>query len=143
MEKSNYWKLVDFHLAADGSVPTGPSLPPREIVAIRKTLIQEEYEEVMTGFADLAGADGVDQLERLSLLAHELADLLYVVYGTFASMGIDADAVFAEVHNANMRKMGGPRRVDGKLLKPPGWQPADVRAVIERLNGNEVNRTSP
>jgi predicted HAD superfamily Cof-like phosphohydrolase len=45
---------------------------------------------------------------------------------------VDGDAVFGEVHRANMRKLDGPRRADGKLLKPPGWQPADVRGVIEQ-----------
>ena len=63
---------------------------------------------------------------------HELADLLYVTYGAILACGVDADAVFAEVHRANLSKAGGPRRADGKLLKPPGWQPANVREVINQ-----------
>jgi predicted HAD superfamily Cof-like phosphohydrolase len=38
--------------------------------------------------------------------------------------------VVAEVHRANMHKTDGPRRADGKQLKPEGWRPADVRAVL-------------
>ncbi|MCA9965662.1 MAG: hypothetical protein KC423_15520, partial [Anaerolineales bacterium] len=66
-------------------------------------------------------------------LMHELADLLYVVYGAMWAFGIDPDPIFAEVHRANMQKAGGPRRADGKLLKPPDWQPANVAGVIARL----------
>ena len=71
----------------------------------------------------------------LTPLAHELADLLYVTYGALDLLGIDADAVLAEVHRANLAKASGPRRADGKQLKPVGWQPADVRGVIGRLSG--------
>ena len=60
-------------------------------------------------------------------------DLLYVTYGAILACGIDPDPVFAEVHRANLSKAGGPTREDGKVLKPPGWQPADVRSVIEKL----------
>jgi predicted HAD superfamily Cof-like phosphohydrolase len=55
-----------------------------------------------------------------------------VTYGAILTCGVDADAVFAEVHRANLSKAGGPRRADGKILKLPGWQPADVRSVIEQ-----------
>jgi predicted HAD superfamily Cof-like phosphohydrolase len=127
MSKSNYQKIVDFHIGADGSIPETPAIPQADILSIRRILIQEEYAEVMNAFDQLDGAAGMVEL------AHELADLLYVVYGTYAAFGIDADAVYTEVHNANMRKLGGPRREDGKLLKPADWQPADVAGIIERM----------
>lgn len=130
MGKSNYQKIVDFHVGVDGSIPRTPSIPQQKILAIRRTLIREEYEEVMAAFDQLEDEKG------LVGLAHELADLLYVVYGTYAAMGIDADLVYAAVHEANMRKLGGPRRADGKLLKPADWQPADVAGIITRLSKN-------
>ncbi|MCP4362442.1 MAG: hypothetical protein GY796_30925 [Chloroflexi bacterium] len=133
MNESNYQKLVAFHLAADGSVPPAPTVPQAEILSVRRTLIREEYEEVMAAFGEVDGVENGRSPQALTELAHELADLLYVVYGTFAACGIDADAVFSEVHSANMRKMGGPRRADGKLLKPPDWQPANVGQVLVDL----------
>jgi predicted HAD superfamily Cof-like phosphohydrolase len=42
------------------------------------------------------------------------------------------------VHRANLQKAGGPRRNDGKLLKPPGWQPADVKSVIRQQVSQET-----
>ena len=69
----------------------------------------------------------------LAPLVHELVDLLYVTYGALDMLGVDADAAFAEVQRANLSKASGPKRADGKQLKPEGWQPADLRAVLDRL----------
>ena len=78
---------------------------------LRERLIQEEFEELKEamGKGDLAA------------IAKELADLLYVVYGTAVSYGIDMDPVFREVHRSNMSKVGGYKRDDGKWVKPPTY----------------------
>jgi predicted HAD superfamily Cof-like phosphohydrolase len=31
-----------------------------------------------------------------------------------------------------MAKASGPRRADGKVLKPEGWTPPDIVGVLER-----------
>ncbi|MFC4424761.1 hypothetical protein [Deinococcus navajonensis] len=131
---SNAQRLRAFHQALGQERPERPGVPSLNTLALRRTLIEEECAEVLEAFATLN-----EQLRTgrspepadLAPLAHELADLLYVTYGAFDALGVDADAVFAEVHRANLTKAGGPRRQDGKLLKPEGWQPADVRAVLE------------
>lgn len=133
--RSNAGRLREFHRAAGvPALPDVPAVPSPEVTALRLTLIEEEVAEVRAEFralsTRLAAGDALAAAD-LAPLAHELADLLYVTYGALDVLGIDADAVFAEVHRANLAKAGGPRRADGKLLKPPGWQPADVRAVIE------------
>lgn len=125
--QSNFEKIEDFQRAAGSERPSTPTPPAPDILALRQQLIREEYEEVTEAITAVVAEEST---ENLAALAHELADLLYVVYGTFSACGIDADAVFTEVHRANMEKIGGPRRADGKLLKPPGWQPADVTAVL-------------
>lgn len=134
MPLTNFEKIVEFHAALEAT-PTAPTIPHPDTLSLRRTLIQEEYREVMAAFADaFTVLDGeMDTAVDLAPLAHELADLLYVVYGTFATLGINADAVYAEVHRANMEKLGGPRRADGKLLKPPGWQPANIRDILQEL----------
>ncbi len=134
MPQTNFEKIIDFHTALEAT-PTAPTIPHPDTLALRCTLIQEEYREVMEAFAALNGEMGT--AVDLAPLAHELADLLYVVYGTFATLGINADAVYAEVHRANMEKLSGPRRADGKLLKPPGWQPANVRSILQQLQENQ------
>lgn len=130
---TNAERLSEFHRAVGQPPPTRPTVPSIGLLALRHTLIQEESAEVSAEFSALAARlDGEGPLSPLDLapLAHELADLLYVTYGALDQLGLDAEAIFAEVHRANLSKASGPRRADGKQLKPPGWQPADVRAVI-------------
>ncbi|MCP5097538.1 MAG: hypothetical protein GY943_18485 [Chloroflexi bacterium] len=139
MEKSNFKKIEDFQLAAGAVRPVEPTVPDVETLKLRLQLIREEYEEVSEAVEEITAVSPNGISPNVTQLAHELADLLYVVYGTFSACGIDADAVFAEVHRANMEKIGGPRRADGKLLKPPGWQPADVNGVLAKMKNGVGN----
>ncbi|MFC6616710.1 hypothetical protein [Deinococcus radiophilus] len=132
--------LKEFQEAVGEAPPEHPTLPSPELLAFRAGLLREEWQEVEEELEVLAqrldgaseGASETDPATALAPLAHELTDLLYVAYGTLTQLGVDAEATFAAVHAANMQKMGGPVREDGKLLKPAGWQPADIRAVLER-----------
>ncbi len=128
MMKTNADKITDFHLAIGSPVPDEPTMPSADTMRLRRTLIREEYEEVMEAFDGLLKSD-----INIVPLMHELADLLYVVYGTYIQFGVDADAVFDEVHRANMQKANGPRREDGKVLKPDDFVPADVTRVIAKM----------
>jgi predicted HAD superfamily Cof-like phosphohydrolase len=125
---TNADRIREFHQALGADMPVQPTLPDVATLTLRQTLIREEYDEVTAVFQQLIAGQASD----ITPLIHELTDLLYVVYGAIEACGVDADPVFAEVHRANMQKMTGPRRADGKLLKPPGWQPADVCGVIEQ-----------
>lgn len=114
-------------------MPKRPLIPATDRVAFRQKLIDEEYKEVTAVFQQILAQNGSGpeaDSHLLAQLAHELSDLLYVTYGAMLACGVDADAVFAEVHRANMQKVSGPRRADGKVLKPPDWQPANVAAII-------------
>jgi predicted HAD superfamily Cof-like phosphohydrolase len=69
-------------------------------------------------------------------LAHELAVVVYVAYGTALVHGIDLDEVIAEIHRSNMTKLGPDgrvaRRADGKVLKGEHYRAPDVAAVLRR-----------
>lgn len=130
MSLTNFEQIEQFQRAAGAKRPSTPALPEPDLLRFRQQLIREEYEEVVGAIETAVAGWRQNSPPDVVQLAHELADLLYVVYGTFSAMGVDADAVFTEVHRANMEKMGGPRRADGKLLKPADWQPADVAGVI-------------
>lgn len=98
-------------------------LPETNHPGLRETLHQEEHDELM---AELQ-AQPVDRAK----LARELADVLYVAYGTAHVFGIDLDAALAEIHRAAMDKMrAGLRRADGKILKPPGFVPPDMAGAL-------------
>ena len=136
---SNADLVAEFHHALGDSIPSEPQVPTREVLELRATLIAEEFDEVVEEFARLrVRLDQETETSALDLadVAHELADLLYVTYGTFVALGVPADEVFAEVHRANALKATGPRRADGKQLKPVGWAPADILSVILRSGSN-------
>lgn len=102
--------------------------------ALRRMLHQEEHTELIEAldFASLAGASApASQRQVLGMVARELADVVYVAYGTAWAFGIDLDAALAEIHRCAMVKMdAGLRREDGKILKPPGFVPPDMSAAI-------------
>jgi len=68
--------------------------------------------------------------DDLAAVAKEVADLLYVVYGTAVSCGIDMEPVFREVHRSNLSKVGGYKREDGKWVKPPTYSPASLGPIL-------------
>jgi len=68
-------------------------------------------------------------------IADALADIVYVVYGTALTYGIDLNLVLGEVHRANMSKLdssGRPlKRDDGKVVKSDRYSPPDIAAVLK------------
>lgn len=64
--------------------------------------------------------------------AKELADILYVVFGTIITEGLQdvIEQVFDAVHESNMSKLdenGKPvKRADGKVLKGPNYKEPDL-----------------
>ena len=103
-----------------GQVPEFPSDSERDL---RIRLLKEEWDEYIQG----------ECRNDLENIAKELADIIYIVCGTAVSYGIPLDRVFAEVHASNMAKLvdGKPvRRADGKILKPDGWTPPDIKKIL-------------
>lgn len=105
-----------------------PDFPIREL---RNRLIREEAREVedelIFNFDDDLHIDNA---------AKELCDLLYVVYGTIISYGLQdkIEQCFDEVHRSNMSKLGKDGkpvyREDGKLLKGDNYSPADIKSIL-------------
>ncbi len=114
--------VLEFHKEFDIHVSESPGVPDKKTVALRVRLIQEEFDELTEAM----------KAENLPCIAKELADLLYVVYGTAVSYGIDVEPVFREVQRSNMSKAGGYKREDGKWVKPPTYSPANVEPILER-----------
>lgn len=122
--KSQLDMVLEFHKAFGLHTSTQLAWPDWDTQKLRRRLIVEECNEV------LEALDGDDIVE----VASELADLVYVVAGTALAYGIPLDEVFAEVHRANMSKLGEDGkpvyREDGKVLKGKGFKPADVAKVL-------------
>lgn len=116
----------EFHRAFGLDVRGTPTEVSPELAAHRGELLAEEAAEV----AEVAVHGPLDRL------AHELADVVYVAYGTALVHGIDLDAVIAEIHRSNMTKRGPDgrisRRFDGKVLKGDHYEAPDVSRVLRR-----------
>ncbi|NKB81597.1 MAG: hypothetical protein GKS05_06880 [Nitrospirales bacterium] len=113
--------VLKFHQQFDIHVASTPTLPDEQTERLRVRLIQEEFDELKEAF----------QAHDVSNIAKELADLLYVVYGTAVSCGIDMEPVFQEVQRSNMSKVGGYKREDGKWVKPSTYSPADIGPILD------------
>src|SRR5262245_4159526 len=112
--------VTAFHRAFDIVIGTVPTVPDAVTCALRVSLIQEEFAE---------SREALSQRD-IEAVAKELADLVYVVYGTAVSCRIDMAAVFRAVHRSNRSKVGGHKRADGKWLKPPDYSPARLQPIL-------------
>jgi predicted HAD superfamily Cof-like phosphohydrolase len=113
--------VEEFHRKFEILVQERPAIPNGSTKDLRVRLIQEEFDELK---------EALDR-EDLAAVAKEMADLLYVVYGTAVSCGIDMEPVFREVHRSNLSKVGGYKRADGKWVKPPSYSPASLGPILE------------
>ena len=112
--------VEEFHRKFSIVAQATPTDLDEETKRLRVRLIEEEFDELKES---MAGGD-------LAAVAKEMADLLYVVYGTAVSYGIDMDPVFREVHRSNMSKVGGYKREDGKWVKPATYSPARIEPIL-------------
>jgi len=133
--------LAEFHDKFDRD---GESRHERDIsvslITKRTQLIHEEFNEVMDALMDvkrdIAFPGSVHTAsDHMDDLAKELADLLYVVYGTAEELGIPLQKVFEIVHKSNMDKLWPDGQVHynsfGKVIKPPTYQPPDLSNIYE------------
>lgn len=115
-----YQHVLDFHVRFGQLIQALPAVPTSGAVDLRLALCGEEWRE----FEEAMRAG------NLPAIADAIADLTYVLLGTGVSYGIDIRPVWRAVHAANMAKVGGAVRGDGKILKPDGWQPPDIAGVL-------------
>lgn len=133
--------LREFHEAFGVFYADSPTLDiPAGLDALRGDLILEESNEVLDEISTanhrmmFAAGQSISGLDVLARIAKELADLVYVAYGTAITYGIDLDEVLKAVHESNMSKVGPngeiDRRPDGKILKPPTYKAPDIQEVL-------------
>lgn len=126
-------QVLEFHKTGGHVVNTQPNLVDFETMVLRVRFIEEEVAELLEAMA----------LGYIHEIAKELADLLYVVYGTAISYGLDMEPISAEVHRSNMTKFGKPGEYEatcdetgksmkdagGKTLKPSCYEPPDLSFI--------------
>lgn len=88
-------------------------------------LIREEVGELMEA------VNNNDPVETLDALV----DILVVTIGALNSMGADGEGAWREVMRSNFAKIDPitgkvVKRPDGKVMKPPGWQPPQLESYL-------------
>lgn len=118
--------VEQFHQAGDVPVLMSPAFPSNERIALRQDLIIEEYTELL---------NAIDERD-MTAVADGITDLIYVLIGTALEFGIPLPDVWLAIHASNMAKIDPKtgkvrKRDDGKILKPEGWTPPDIAAVLD------------
>lgn len=104
-----------------------------------RELVKEEAEEFNVAMIRLqshittGGGCGVVGIHLWAEVIDAMCDLIVVIHNTSNAMGLDLEPFFDEVHRSNMAKAGGPKRRDGKALKPKGWEPPQLKRMLENL----------
>ena len=90
-------------------------------------LIKEESDELKTAIEQ---GDVIEQLDAL-------VDILVVTIGAIHSAGFDGEGAWKEVMKTNFAKIDKEtgkvrKREDGKVLKPVGWTPPDLKPHLTK-----------
>lgn len=110
-------------------------VPSLDIAETYGRLIIEEFQE----FID-ANNDG-NAIEMIDAAL----DLMYVAIGFMHSLGLEPQELWDEVHRSNMAKVDPAtgkvkRREDGKILKPEGWQPPNLKDLVSKQLSRRIDR---
>lgn len=117
-----YQDVKDFHQeVCERETPAFPTNANCSVALLRINLISEEIKETLNALGH----------GNLVELADGICDSIVVLLGTAIDYGIDIRPIWDEVHRTNILKKGGPRREDGKLLKPVGWSGPRVKELIQ------------
>ena len=88
-------------------------------------LIREEFDELVRAYFEK------DMVE----IADGCADLKWVIEGLEHTLQIPQQAVWDEVSRSNLSKISPTGKVlkrdDGKVLKPDGWTPPDIKKILK------------
>ena len=117
---SNVFKDIDvFQTACDQT-------PSAENYDMYLGLIDEEYGELVEA---VIAKDPIEQLDAL-------VDILVVTIGAIRAGNMDGEGAWKEVMDTNFAKIDPDtgkvrKREDGKVLKPDGWRPPDLKAFVD------------
>lgn len=160
--------LIDFHRSFGAFYQTSPALPPEETKALRLRLLKEEFKELIDEIEanNLEGiaVEGVDLVYVVvgALVTYGIP--FNVVFDAIheANMNklVDCPTCAVEYYEGSWwYEQGEPeshmisegcekcrysgkislKDAGGKMLKPPGWQKADVGKIIREATNKELD----
>lgn len=128
--RSQHFDMLEFsHKFQPYSIPSFPIIARDDFVHFRVGFMQEELAE----FSQAAASKDIGGM------ADALVDLAYVAHGTAVHLGLPWHDLWNAVHNANMSKVRGDKNTSKRgsqydVVKPKGWQPPDIEAIINHAS---------
>lgn len=137
--QSNFERVREFHEKFGLEPPPRPTVLSDEVFLFRLQFIMEETLELLHAH----------RRRDLAATLDALVDILYVTYGLGAMAGMPLDSAFQMVHAANMRKVRASGADDPRgrrssaidVVKPAGWQPADLELLLRGCTYPDCNCT--
>lgn len=118
--------IAEMHHQFEMTYNTAPRTLSKDTLKSRAEFIREELDELF---------DAIERNDYLAMV-DALVDIVVVVKGTVAMLGLRWRRHWREVHRANMSKQRGnnPKRPELKedLIKPEGWMGPDHLNVLTR-----------
>jgi predicted HAD superfamily Cof-like phosphohydrolase len=129
--------VAEFHRAVGAVTQPRPVVIGGDLLAMRKRIMNEEFNEEFIPALDQGDLVGI---------ADGGIDSIVTILGTLLACGIDPRPHWDEVQRTNMAKRDPDtgevrRRDDGKILKPKGWSPPDLEAILRQQQGRKMEGT--
>lgn len=112
--------VSEFHRAFGIPIASSPTLLDEATCALRLRLLHQEDAALQEAFAQ----------QDVVAIAQALANIVYVVYGTAISCGIEMEPVLHEVHRSHMSKVGVYQDAHGAWVKPAGYAPPHLQPIL-------------
>ena len=150
--KTEQAQIHEFMVKAQQATPSSPALPAMQVRVGRLRWLAEELCELANAWGikiELNNASGAtgnfwamplppplcqckNEKEALVEAYDATLDLIVFAVGNGVAMGTDLQPGWDEVHRSNTSKfIDGHLREDGKWLKGPSYQPANLSPIIE------------
>ena len=136
--------------ASRAAAVAAEDMPPARI-QLRLGLVFEEFSELaeahglyMENVKSIykgAVALQTPELQDMPEIADGIGDLIYVLVGMALEYGIPLDHVWDEIQRTNMNKFPDGKVLKnpktGKVMKPEGWTPPDIKAQLLKTTAAE------
>jgi len=110
------------------AVPARPAAPTQLLASARQQLIEDHVDELQRVTDPWDYPTGTAPVVDVANVAHSLADVVLIAYGTAAAYGIDLDPVIAEVHRSHLTQRRATAA--GNVRQGGAFIPPNVPAVL-------------
>jgi predicted HAD superfamily Cof-like phosphohydrolase len=144
-------QVAAFHRLFKSPIAPRPTIIEPARVALRASFVVEETFELLEAlYGSLPEWAMCQEIVKNALKQRQprvdlpkavdaLGDIDFFVEGTRLEFGVEGGSIADEIFRANMAKVGGEIRADGKQMKPKQWTPPDIEGVLRKQGAGELS----